>query len=292
MGALGMGLVGAVLFDKLDRRVRYPEQVTSDLGLQLLGIVPRFEAGTNGAKPSAAAPIIEALRGIRLNLVYAHGTAGPLIVTITSPGPGDGKSFVSANLALAFAEAGQQTLLIDGDARRGSLHRVMGGHRKPGLTDFLRGNASRSEIVQETAFRSLSFLGAGTRTPDAPQLLGSKRMAEFVAGLRTGSQSNVVIIDSPPLGAGVDAFTLGTLTGNLLMVLRLGISDRGLAEAKLDVIDRLPVRVLGAILNDAREGSTAYRYYSYYSYYMPGYEHSSEKSESLGEGNRTLLGTK
>ena len=117
-------------------------------------------------------------------------------------------------------------------------------------------------------------------------------MAEFVAGLRTGSQPNVVIIDSPPLAAGVDAFTLGTLAGNLLMVLRLGISDRGLAEAKLDVIDRLPVRVLGAILNDAQEGSTAYRYYKYYSYYLPGYEHSDEKSESLGEENRTLLGTK
>jgi len=292
MGALGTGLVGAVLFDRLDRRVRYPEQVTLDLGLQLLGIVPHFEAGTNGAKPSDAATIIEALRGIRLNLVYAHGTAGPLIVTISSPGPGDGKSFISSNLALAFAEAGYHTLLIDGDARRGSLHRVMGGYRKPGLTDFLQGNASRAEIMQDTAHGSLSFIGTGTRTTNVPELLGSQQMAQFVASLRTGSQFNVVIVDSPPLAAGVDAFALGTLTGNLLMILRLGVSDRGLAEAKLDVIDRLPVRVLGAILNDAQEGSTAYRYYKYYSYYLPGYEHSDEKSESLGEENRTLLGTK
>ena len=77
----------------------------------------------------------------------------------------------------------------------------------------------------------------------------------------------------------------------MLMVLRLGISDRELAEAKLDVLDRLPVRVLGAILNDARESSAAYRYYSYYSYYLPGYEHSDERAE-LEESGRALLGTK
>ena len=169
---------------------------------------------------------------------------------------------------------------------------MMGGYRKPGLTDFLQGNASRAEIMQDTAHGSLSFIGTGTRTTNVPELLGSQQMAQFVASLRTGSQFNVVIVDSPPLAAGVDALTLGTLTGNLLMILRLGVSDRGLAEAKLDVIDRLPVRVLGAILNDAREGSAAYRYYSYYSYYLPGYEHSDEKSESLVEGDRTLLGTK
>ena len=124
-----------------------------------------------------------------------------------------------------------------------------------------------------------------------PELLGSKVMAKFVGSMRTGSNMNVVIIDSPPLAAGVDAFTLGTLTGNMLMVLRLGISDRELAEAKLDVLDRLPVRMLGAILNDAQESSPAYRYYSYYSYYLPGYEHSDERAERE-ESGRALLGTK
>jgi succinoglycan biosynthesis transport protein ExoP len=292
IGALGIGLIGAVLFDRVDRRVRYPEQVTLDMGLQVLGVVPHFKAGANGAKPSDTASIVEAFRGIRLNLVYAHGTAGRLVVTVSSPGPGDGKSFVSANLAHAFAEAGRRTLLIDGDARRGALHRVIGGHRKPGLTDFLQGNVTRADIVQDTYHRFLSFIGTGPRMTDVPELLGSQLMAQFVNGLRTGSQYDVIIIDSPPLAAGVDAFALATVTGNLLMVLRLGISDRELAEAKLDVIDRLPVRVLGAILNDAQEGAAAYRYYSYYSYYLPGYEHAQEKDESLEDGDRPLLGTK
>jgi Mrp family chromosome partitioning ATPase len=92
------------------------------------------------------------------------------------------------------------------------------------------------------------------------------------------SAYSVIIVDSPPLGAGVDAFALGTLTGNMMVVLRLGQTDRELAEAKLDVLDRLPVRVLGAVLNDVREDSGA-KYYKYYSYYLPGYDTEDETLE-------------
>jgi succinoglycan biosynthesis transport protein ExoP len=280
---LGLGLVGAVLLDRLDRRVRYPDQITSELGLTLLGIVPRLKSGSNGGTGADSAAVVEALRGVRLNLVHAYGTAGPLVITITSPGPGDGKSFVSANLALAFAEAGHRTVLIDGDARRGSLHRVLNQARKPGLTDLLSGSVDQEEATQESGFPSLYFVGCGTRTPDAPELMGSAAMTQLVTSLR--SRYSVIIIDSPPLGAGVDAFALGTVTGNMVMVLRLGATDRELAEAKLDILDRLPIRVLGAILNDVREGS-AYRHYRYYSYYLPGYEHEDEG----GKKERALIG--
>ncbi len=142
-------------------------------------------------------------------------------------------------------------------------------------TDLLMGRLSQADAIPQTPYHSLHFLGCGTRTAEAPELLGSSVMLQLMAALR--SSYSVVIVDSPPLGAGVDAFSLGTLTGNLLMVLRLGSTDRELAEAKLDVLDRLPVRVLGAVLNDVREGS-AYRYYRYYSYYLPGYEQVSEET--------------
>jgi capsular exopolysaccharide synthesis family protein len=282
---LGLGLVGAILLDRIDRRVRYPDQVTTGLGLTLLGIVPRLKGGGNGGGTADSAPVVEAIRGVRLNVVHAYGSAGPLVFTITSPGPGDGKSFVSANLALAFADSGHRTVLIDGDARRGALHRVMNQTRKPGLTDVLSGSVGADDAIQETTYPSLHFIGCGTRTADAPELLSSGAMTQLVTNLR--SRYSVIIIDSPPLGAGVDAFALGTVTGNLMMVLRLGATDRELAEAKLDVLDRLPVRVLGAVLNDVREGS-AYRHYRYYSYYLPGYESEDES----GKKERALLGAR
>jgi tyrosine-protein kinase Etk/Wzc len=277
---LGLGVLGAVLLDRVDRRVRYAEQVTTELGLPLLGAVPHIRDQRAAGRGSDDA-VVEALRGVRLNLVHAYGAAGPILLGVTSPEPGDGKSFVATNLALAFAAAGHRSLLIDGDTRRGLLHRVLNVPRKPGLTDLLSGNVPQKAAVRETTYRNLYFVGCGSRTREAPELLSSAVMTQLVTSLR--SSFGVIVIDSPPLGAGVDAFALGAVTGNLLLVLRLGTTNRELAQAKLDVVDRLPIRVLGAVLNDVRGGDV----YRYYSYGVPGYEHTDE-SDVLKK--RKLLG--
>jgi Mrp family chromosome partitioning ATPase len=109
-------------------------------------------------------------------------------------------------------------------------------------------------------------------------------MAQLLVTLR--ANYDVILVDSPPLGAGVDPFVLGTLTGNVMLVLRTGVTDREYTEAKLDMLDRLPVRVLGAVLNDVRAGE-AYGYYSYYSY-LPGYAANDEADEP--EPARQLTG--
>jgi capsular exopolysaccharide synthesis family protein len=282
LAGFGLGVVGAILLDRIDSRVRYPDQVSRELGLTILGAVPRVRG--NGAAAQDTAQVVEALRGLRLSLVHAYGSAGPILVTVSSPGSGDGKSFVASNLALAFADAGHRTLLLDGDIRRGGLHRVMNADRKPGLTDFLAGKATREQLLRTTSYPNLSFIACGTRTQSGPELLGGATMRELIAGLR--AQFAVIIVDSPPLGAGVDPFVLGTLTGNLLLVLRTGVTDREMAEAKLDVLDRLPIRVLGAVLNDVREGGS-YRYYSY-SYYIAGYEAADEEPDGKEKGKKKL----
>ena len=273
LAGLGLGVVGAVVLDRVDPRVRYPEQVSRDLGLPILGAVPHLRTKDDPAE------VVEALRGVCLNLVHAHGAAGPLLVTLTSPGPGDGKSFLAANLALTFADGGHRTLLMDGDIRRGVLHRRFNVNRQPGLVDYLRGDVGREPIVQATPYPGLSLIGCGTRTQRAPEVLGSPAMGDLVAALRP--DYDVIVVDSPPLAAGVDPFILGTVTGTLLLVLRTGHSHRDVAGAKLEVLERLPVRMLGAVLNDVPRGA-AYGYYAYYSYYLPGYEALDE-----GDGRRT-----
>ena len=270
---LGLGLGCAVLLDRTDKRLRYPEQVTAELGLPILGTIPRVNKTNGNGNSADMAHVLESLRSIRLNVAHAYGSAGPLLFTISSPGAGDGKSFLSSNLAIAFADAGFQTLLIDGDLRRGGLHRVLNAQRKPGLTDYLTGTTAREQIIQATPYPRLSFIGGGTRRQSAPELLGAAPMRDLVMGLRSGYQ--VILIDSPPLGAAVDPFLLATLTGNLMVVLRTGATDRQLARAKLDMLDRLPVRILGAVLNDVRpEG--VYRYYGY----LAGYEAEEERDRA------------
>jgi Mrp family chromosome partitioning ATPase len=124
--------------------------------------------------------------------------------------------------------------------------------------------------VQTTSYPSLDFLASGSRRRDAPELLGSTPMADLVTSLR--ARYGVVVVDTPPLGAGVDALLLAGLAGSLLMVLRLGRTDRELAEAKLEIVRTLPSRLLGAVLNDVRDGSE----YHAYRYYLDGYELTEE----------------
>ncbi len=266
VGSMGAAVAAAVVRDLVDPKLRYPTQVARDLGLTVLGVVPHIDRD----KGDDAVQVIEAMRGVRLNVLHAYGSAGPLLVTVTSPGMGDGKSFITSNLALAFADARYRTLLVDGDIRRGALHRVLKVARKPGLTDLLAGDVPEEKVIQKTAFPELSFIGCGARRHGGPELLGSATMARFITSLR--AQYDVILVDSSPLAAGVDPYALGTLTGNLLLVLRTGVTDRQLAEAKLDVMDRLPIRVLGTVVNAVRADSD----YRRYSYYLAGYELSEE----------------
>jgi len=284
-GSFALALMGAVLIDRIDPRVRYPDQVSREMGLTILGAVPHIRAGVRPERsgrrvrpPEEVAVVVEALRGVCLNLVYTHGAVAPLVVTITSPGAGDGKSFLAANLGHTFAEAGHRTLLIDGDLRRGVLHRRLGARRRPGVSDFLRGEVPLEAIVQATPYPSFSLIGCGTRAYNAPELLGSQTMSQLFDTLRP--RYDVILVDSPPLSAGVDPLILGTLTGHLVVVLRTGFSHRDVASAKLEVLQRLPVRLLGAILNAVPAGE-AYRYYSYY---LPGYEAVDEEAEQASGG--------
>jgi capsular exopolysaccharide synthesis family protein len=259
MASFGLAVMIVTVRDKMDPKVRYPEQITGRMQLSILGAVPHvsWRLGANGDGP---AQVIEALRGLRLRVLHAHSGDGPLTLTITSPGIGDGKSFVSLNLALSFADAGYRTLLVDGDTRRGVQHKALKTPSTPGLTDVVAGRVQLDAALRQTSYPGLTFLSSGTRMQRAPERLLSQNMRDLMAKLR--SLYDVVIVDSPPLGAGADPLVLGTLTENVLLVLRTGQSDINLASTKLEVLNALPVRVIGAVLNDVRS-SGVYRYYMY-----------------------------
>ena len=273
----GAGACGAILLDRTDRRVHDPDDVAHKMGLKVLGVLPHFDSPPPplwAARSEGGVKLIEAMRGIHVNVLHSHGV-GPAIMTVTSPGRADGKSFVAAYLATAFADAGYRTLLIDGDVRCGVLHRAVKLLRRPGLTDLLGGEAIEAQVVQRTRQGGLWFIGCGTRTRAAPTLVGSGALPRALARLRPNYDA--IIIDSSPLAAGADALALGTAAGSLLLVLRTGVSDGALARVKLYDIRRLPIRVLGAVVNGVRlrRGS------SQDAYYLEGYE-AKDEPESVG----------
>lgn len=258
--SIAVAIAIALLHDRLDKVFRYPEEASRDLGLTIAGTVPKFKAKRGGTfQLETMSQAIESFRTLRLAIRYDFPGTEPIVLSVASPGPGDGKSLVSSNLALAFASSGHKTLLIDGDVRRGTQHATFCVTATPGLVDYLNGHAGMESVIRPTPSENLFIIPCGPRRNRASELLLSDRMLELVLAAR--QQFDVVIIDSPPFIAGVDAYAIGAATGSMLIVLRPSVSDRKLAAAKLEVIDRLPIRVLGAVLNGVPSGGM-YRYYA------------------------------
>jgi capsular exopolysaccharide synthesis family protein len=258
LASIGIAAGIALLHDRVDRRFRYPEQATHELGLTIAGTVPRLRPNRGGEfQVDLVSQVVESFRTLRLAVRYDFPANGPVVLAVSSPSKDDGKSLVSSNLALAFASAGHRTLLIDGDLRRGTLHSTFDIQVTPGLVEYLSNGTGVDAVVKSTSSENLFLLPRGTRASRAPELLVSDKMSALIEMAR--QKFDVVIIDSPPFIAGVDAYALGAAAGNVLIVLRQGVSDRKLAAAKLAVLDRLPIRILGAVINGIPSGGM-YRY--------------------------------
>jgi tyrosine-protein kinase Etk/Wzc len=262
-----------MLLDTFDPKIQYPEQVTGELGLSIAGAIPKFpKGGVDTRSPEQLSQLIEPIRTVRMHIQHAAGI--PVSVAVTSPSPGDGKSFVAANLAMSFADAGLRTVLVDADTRRGSLHEMFQLPIGPGLTEYLSHTEGLTTVVRPTPHDRLWVLSRGERQRNSPELLTSPALPALASELR--QRFDVVVFDTPPLAAGVDAFAVAAAAQNLMLVLRIGKTDRRMASAKLELVDRLPVRVLGAVLNGVQLRGE-YEYYKY----SEGYGVTDEVSAAL-----------
>src|SRR5690606_21590830 len=146
LACVGSAVGGVLLMDRMDARFRYAGDVTREFGLDILGSIPRIQ--TDGKRKGAlnTAQALEAFRELRIHVCCAYGSTGPLTSAVSSPADGEGMSLLSSNLAVAFAEVGRRTLLLDGDTRRGDAHRLLGRERVPGLVDYLRDRSGHDII--------------------------------------------------------------------------------------------------------------------------------------------------
>lgn len=276
--SLGLGVAGVVLHERFaERRIRYPEQVFRDLQLPILGLVPNLKMLTAGNEDDGAVPspsvrcAIESFRGLRTRLTRGLGVRYPFVVAITSPAAGEGKSLVAGNLALAFADRNRPTVLIDGDLRRGALHRAFGQTRAPGLAEYLRARGRAAPVFQQTETEGLHLMARGSFSEEAAELLDGEGLARLLAYLKETFQ--VILIDTPPLAAGVDSVLICGHADAVVAVLRLGRTDLELARAKLaGYAQMLGVPLVGAVLNDVDTDRGPYRYYTDYAYDAYPYE--------------------
>lgn len=259
---LGLGIAGILVFDRFDRRIHSPDQVTGSLGLPVLAVVPRLQAAPDPSSPTAAIAV-ESFRGLRTQIAHVDGNANGVLL-ITSPAPREGKSMVSANLAISYATAGHRTLLLDGDTRRGRAQEMFNLDRSPGLTDYLMDRATLDEVLQATNVENLTLLARGAPGGFNADLLEGRRMNELMTAL--GEEYDSIVIDGPPLAAGADVLLLGSVVDKVVFVVRAGTTTEDLAKAKLEALGNVDLPIVGAVLNALPKSAPDYEYYVNYYY--------------------------
>jgi capsular exopolysaccharide synthesis family protein len=201
-------------------------------------------------------PLADAFRATLTSILYSGENGNrPRIIVITSANPGEGKTTVACNLALALAEIGpsvlrQSVLLIDGDLRRPRLHEIFGVPSKWGLTDLLEGKTPPDDSAQtvfKTGFRNLFLLPSGSPASNISSLLHSPRAVGFLNRMRR--EFHTVIIDAPPMLNLPDARILGRLADGVVLVVRSADTVRYAAIAAKQRLMEDGTRVLGTILN-------------------------------------------
>jgi tyrosine-protein kinase Etk/Wzc len=261
----------------LDTAIRDPKVLEQHFGLPVYAIIPRSVAELQQEKKEAgtlqflalddpAEPAVESLRSLRTSIAFLLQESPTRVLTIGGPAPGVGKSFIAANLGLLLAQTGQRVLVVDGDLRRGHLHRKFAKSRDPGLSDLIAGQIEVEQAVRDTTQENLFFLSTGKLPPNPAELIVSPHFERIVKAL--AQQYDVVIIDAPPVLAASEAATLASLAGANLLVVRSGQQNRREVELAVGRLAQAGAKPRGFIFNDMLAGARRYAYagYRYYRY--------------------------
>jgi exopolysaccharide/PEP-CTERM locus tyrosine autokinase len=204
----------------------------------------------------------EQFKILRTNLLFPESGKMPRSVMVTSVGPGEGKSFVAANLAVSVAQhVNWNVLLIDCDLRRPSVHRQFGFQNVAGLSDYLANGTDLQPLLLKTGIEKLTILPAG-KPPDNPsELLSSERMAALLDEAATRYKDRLIILDSPPPKMTAESGALAKYVDGVLLVVKYGSTPK---DAATDLIRKLGRnKILGAVINNFDAGSARYhkKYY-------------------------------
>lgn len=289
----GWGVV--MLIDALDDTVQHPDDIAPYTDRPVLGTLPSVDKSSLknitalGDSPVHAlahtAPrssFAEGVKAMRVNLTFANPDESSPVVLVTSPQPKDGKTVTAINTAIAFAQSGDETLLIDGDMRRPNVHRSLELDNETGFAEVLTGDADVSEAVSPTEIDDrLDALTCGAVPPNPSELLDTEEFPDILGELR--DRYDRIVIDSPPLAAVADALILSYHVDAVLLVLRYGETGRDLLGRSVEQLDAIGAPLVGTVLNDV-DDTNGYTYYYRYSY-----EHTDDRRDEPRDESATRM---
>ncbi|NCR35007.1 MAG: polysaccharide biosynthesis tyrosine autokinase [Microcystis aeruginosa S11-01] len=295
IGGLLLGIGAAFLAERLDPVHHSADELKEDAKLPLLGAIPwQKDLGTiekvNTALPQLTvgdrkitipnttaksasenpsyynfSPFSEAFRTLNAN-IRLLGSDSPLkSLVISSVSPGDGKTTMAINIAKAAASMGQRVLLVDADLRRPQIHLRLNLNNDHGLSNVIAEGLDWNEAIQPLPrYENLSILTAGSIPPDPSRLLSSQRMQEMISQLQQDHAFDLIIYDLPPLAAFADAKILAAMATGLILVTKLGKTDRFALKNLLEDLRLSHISLLGLVANNVSRKDHNYRYYGHY----------------------------
>ena len=232
--------------------------------------------------------VTEAFRNLKASLsVSVPKKENGVAIMVTSAYPEDGKTTVTTNLALMFAQSDAKVVLVDADIRKGRIAKYFKRKSAPGLSDCLSGQATLEEVIHNSHINeNLSYITCGTHSPRPYELLESEEMKKLVQELRT--RFDYVIIDTPPVLLISDALALSPSTDGTVLVCRHQVSYISDIERALNTLEFAKAKVLGVVVNDYKAPKVSkiyggYKKYYYYSSYRYGYGYGSTDPETKDE---------
>lgn len=267
----GIGL--AFLLEHLDDTLQSPEDVERVLGLPVVAMIPH--AGDKDAAGEQAVVVrhaphtaaAEAFRALRTALLFSPTARSATHLLVTSAAAGEGKTFVSSNLATVLAQGGARTLLLDADLRRPQVHHAFGVPATPGLAEVLAGTIALEAALRPSGVPNLTLLPAGALPGNPSELLGGAAMAALLADLER--KFDRVVIDTPPVQAVTDPCVVAALAHVTLPVVSAAHVSRTVARRASEALRRVGARVLGVVLNQVTAGPGDYGYPYYAGYSRP-----------------------
>lgn len=269
-----LGIICSLLAEFLNYTIKSSKEIEEILKLPLLGFVPHekqrkgFEDYRIMLKEGNVLTA-ENVRNIRTMLSFSLNAGKIKNLLITSSLQGEGKSFLSSSLAAAFAQAGKKVLLVDGDLRRGRLHRIFKLSNEKGLSSLWTEGQTlegAKKNIQKTEVKDLFVLTSGPRPANSSELLSTPVLKEFIESLK--DSFDLVLIDCPASLPVADTFLWGQIIDKAIFAVRQGKTPVKSAKFALERMEQTNIKVIGCVINDCHQSGTPYGEYGYYkSYY-------------------------
>jgi polysaccharide biosynthesis transport protein len=263
------GLAFAFLLEYLDDSIKFPDEVERFTGLALLGVIPKVNtrgpSAANLATTDLRSPIAEAYRSVRTALQFSTGKGAPRTLVVTSCTKNEGKSTTAMAIAVALAQMGKRTLLVDADMRNPSLHRMLDTKHTFGLSNLLAGAADPIALTQTTSFQNLYFMSSGPIPPNPVELLSGPNLPKLLGEGET--QFDHIVVDAPPVLGIADSIVLASRVDACIFVVQSMGTRKSSIRSALRRLHQANVRPLGAILTKLGKNESLYGYDADYYYY-------------------------